>query len=409
MRVAGRGYIATRLRAAPAERAYDLAAHQQKIRDQQELVVTQRKQKGSVTAYAANKQPPKDTFSIFGVPVYRSQNYFVYIPQFNNEYTVPGVNLSPNPDDTTTLLVTINRGRYQGTTLRPVFPDLVYNAEQHVDSNLEAEKADDRNLVVFGAAIKSKQTYYVTVPEMRTEYVVFGDKITPYDSNTVKVVVNGVSLVGTAVRPAWIRNNHQPGDKDCTGYRQDRDKQPVVEQTDNKEEDGEKEPRYTVVAFGVPINPDTFYEVHIPDLEGAAVVQGCDIAINTDDSATVLCQIHGQWHVGKSIKHADSEEVPSDTGETYQLGGIVTAFGLPVLPHEKYAVFVPALRSECIVFGRHIHTNTADDTTVTVIISGLQFEGTSVRAAASPICPRYPVGTVISSTDRRYRYAGSGG
>ena len=56
-----------------------------------------------------------------------------------------------------------------------------------------------------------------------------------------------------------------------------------------------------------------------------------------------------------------------------------------------------------MVYGRHIHSNKANEQTVLVIISGLQFEGSSVRPARSPNCPKYRVGTIVNSSERRNR------
>ena len=428
--ISGVSYIATRLRLAP-EKSYNQEQHRQKLAEQQELVTRKQQQTGSSVKYVKYKPSTPETFSIFGVPVFKSQSYYVYIPEFSNEYTVPGIDLSPNPDDTSTLLVTIHRRRYHATSLRPVFPELVFHnkpaekgggeencgeaneesAYNGEDGEKKAEKTSEvtgangleikegaaeqpPQLLVYGVPVQPKETYHVYVPDMRQEYIVFGEQISLNDGNTVKITVDGTELVGTETRPAFVRNNFHPGDRETV---------PPVPRREEREESPsppDKESRYKLVAFGTPINPDVVYRVEVPGLGRTVEVQGRSIATNPDNKNTILVEVDGKWEEGISVGTID-EDSYSNCGETYSLRGLISAFGIPVLPDEKYRVYVPSLQTECVVYGRHIHSSKYDEQTILVIISGLQFEGTSLRTAKSPNCPKYRVGTVVSSTERR--------
>ena len=430
--ISGVSYIATRLRLAP-EKSYNQEQHRQKLAEQQELVTRKQQQTGSSVKYVNYQPSTPETFSIFGVPVFKSQSYYVYIPEFSNEYTVPGIDLSPNPDDTSTLLVTIHRRRYHATSLRPVFPELVFHnapaekdegdengekangesaihgedGEQRAEEKSEvaedngpeiedgaAEQPPQKQLLVYGVPVQPKETYHVYVPDMRQEYIVFGEQISLNDGNTVKITVDGTELVGTETRPAFVRNNFHPGDRETV---------PPVPRREEREESPsppDKESRYKLVAFGTPINPDVEYRVEVPGLGRTVEVLGSCIATNPDNKNSILVEVDGAWEEGISVGTME-EDSYSNCGETYSLGGLISAFGIPVLPDEKYRVYVPSLQTECVVYGRHIHSNNYDKQTILVIISGLQFEGTSLRTAKSPNCPKYRVGTVVSSTEKR--------
>eukprot|EP00116_Pleurobrachia_bachei_P002215 sb/3462477/ len=384
-RVSGVNYICSRIRAAP-HRGYNVDAHRESMMRQHEVLNRQQLDTGSVVRYVP-EQAPTDTFSIFGVPVYKSQTYYVYIPQFNNEYTVPGINVSPNPDDKSTLLVTINRGRYHATSIRPVFPDLVYPNRQVT----KATKNPEGQIVAYGIPINTDESYSVFVPAMKKEYIVFGGNIALHDNDTVKVTVNGVDLVGTSVRHSLIRNNNTHGDKGVF--------------SDKKKDDGAAEEEggdYKLVAFGVPINTDKTYEIEVKELGKSVTVRGCDIATNDVNPELIRVKVDETWYTGVSVKEEEDGAV-SDSGPTFQLGGIITAFGIPILPDDKYKVLIPTLGTECIVYGRNITRNLADPSTVTVIISGMQFTGENVRPAKDALCPKYPVGTVVNSSDKKYR------
>ncbi|KAL5255233.1 hypothetical protein ACHWQZ_G014603 [Mnemiopsis leidyi] len=429
--ISGVSYIATRLRIAP-EKNYNQEKHRQKLAEQQQLVARKQQHTGSSVKYVNFEPGTPETFSIFGVPVFKSQSYYVYIPEFSNEYTVPGIDLSPNPEDTSTLLVTIHRRRYHATSIRPVFPELVFHnkpadkggeiggesADKEIANELEcdqsykaktdvtegigsetqegaAEQSPQKQLLVYGIPVQPKETYYVYVPDMRQEYIVFGEDISPYDGGTFKITVDGTELVGTEVRPAFVRNNFHPGDRETVA--------PVSRTEEDSPSPPDKESRYKLVAFGTPIHPDVVYKVEVPGLGRSVEVLGNCIATNPENKDTILVEVDGVWEEGTSVGRRDEEDSYSNCGETHQLGGLISAFGVPVLPDEKYRVFVPILQAECLVYGRHIHSNRYNDQTILVIISGLQFEGTSLRTANSPNCPKYRVGTVVSSTERRNR------
>ena len=87
--------------------------HQERLEEQRRFLEKQCVSTGSAVKYVEReREGEKDgTFSIFGVPIYKTQSYFVRVREMDTECNVTGINLSPNPADSSTVLVTINRTR----------------------------------------------------------------------------------------------------------------------------------------------------------------------------------------------------------------------------------------------------------------------------------------------------------
>ena len=231
-----------------------------------------------------------DTVSLWGVPIIKEQTYFIYVPQFNNEYSVTGEAVSPNPDDTHTIYVTIYRRRYKGTAIRPVFPDLLPRneaGERVVEppitysryENPRGRSSEERGrLIVYGVTISVGDMYYAYIPVLKKEFKVHGAAIqlNPHDPTTILVVLNNTRMVGTGLRPA------------------DDDPLPPAIPPPTA--------RHTLIAYGVPVNPHSQYTVYIPGLETEYTVQGHAIYPNASNAKSIVVNIQGVYHLASTCR-----------------------------------------------------------------------------------------------------------
>ena len=321
----------------------------------------------------------RNTFNIFGVPVYKTQSYFVYVPLYKTEYAVLGMEkiikvlilykvknllyffeftitfnllsgsaISPNPKDSNTMLVTIDRIRHQATTIRPCFPELVYKERRRksVSGNetgqnpIPVTSTSLREPIksVFGVPVNPDNTYHIYIPDLKKEVVDFGKNIfiNPDDEDTVIVAQVGIELIGSCVRPTFLTNNVKYGDEDISAASGKLNPNQKLEedQQDNKEGAGEPACRYKLLVYGVPVNDNTMYEVSVSSNDTSEdtdngktsdstekhvggkkthTVSGRDIHYSSSSEATV--EIEGISYVVEGVRNHGDDTICTKGGK----------------------------------------------------------------------------------------------